>query len=305
MLLVIFALVILLVVFSALSPYFLTVNNILTILLTATSVGLIAIGQFLCLLSGNFDMSVGNVAALAGIIYCILVKNFSFSAPLAIGCGLLFGTASGTIVGFCVSKLKTNAFITTFALMQVYRGVMFVLTSGMPIAMPTNKAFRFLGTFKIFELFQLPIILMLIAYCLFWFLLNYLRIGRSVYCVGGNAEAAHISGIGVAKTQMFCFIAVALFSAFAGMLFASRVNSGQVNVGATYAMDSIAACVVGGTSMSGGKGSIWGVFLGVLIVNVIQNGLIMIGMDPSYQYIATGFILFIAVVIQTERKKRG
>jgi ribose transport system permease protein len=305
MLLVVLALAVLMIVFSSISPYFFTLNNILTILLTATSVGLIAIGQFLCLLSGNFDMSVGNVAALSGIIYCMLVKGYGFSVPLAIGCGLVFGIFSGTVVGFCVSKLKTNAFITTFALMQIYRGVLFVLTAGMPISMPTNPAFRLIGSFKVLGRIQLPIILMLAAYLIFYFLLNYIRIGRSVYCIGGNKEAAHISGINVAGTQMFCFIIVAAFSAIAGMIFASRVNSGQVNVGATYAMESIAACVVGGTSMSGGKGSIWGVLLGVLIVNVIQNGLIMIGVDPSYQYIATGFILFIAVVIQTDRKKNG
>ena len=303
LLIILTALVVLMVVFSSISPYFFSAENMLTILLTSTSVGIIAIGQFLCLLSGHFDISTGNVAALAGIIFCMFVKDFGWSVPAALALGLLFGLASGAFIGFCVAKLKANAFISTFAMMQVYRGILFVVTAGMPIAMPTIAAFRFLGTYKAFGTVQLPIVLMLIGFAGFWFVLKYTKLGRAVYCVGGNAEAARISGINVQRVTMFCFIIIGVLASFVGMLFASRVNSGQVNVGATYAMDSVAACVVGGTGMNGGKGTIWGVLLGVIIVNVLQNGLIMIGLDPSYQYIATGSIMLAAVIAQTERKK--
>lgn len=302
-LVVVGALAALLIVFGTLSPSFMTPANMLTILLTATSVGIIAIGQLLCLLSGNFDMSVGNVAALAGIIFCLLVKDMGFSVAGALCMGLLFGVGSGLLVGFCVAKLKANAFITTFAMMQIYRGIIFVITNGQPISMPTNPAFRFLGSYKVFDVIQLPIILMLVLFVVFWFLLKYTKLGRSIYCVGGNAEAARISGINVMWVKIFCFIAIAVLASFVGMMFASRVNSGQANVGTMYAMDSVAACVVGGAAMSGGKGSVWGVLLGVVIVNVIQNGLIMIGLDASYQYIATGAIMLVAVIAQTDRKK--
>ena len=303
LLIILAALVVLMIVFSSISPYFLSPENMLTILLTATSVGIIAIGQFFCLLSGHFDISTGNVAALSGIIFCTFVKDMGWSVPAALCLGLLFGLASGSFIGFCVARLKANAFISTFAMMQVYRGILFVVTAGMPISMPTLPAFRFLGTFKVFGTVQLPIIIMLVGFVCFWFVLKYTKLGRAVYCVGGNAEASRISGINVQRVTMFCFIAVGVLASFVGMLFASRVNSGQVNVGATYALDSIAACVVGGTGMNGGKGSIWGVLLGVVIINVIQNGLIMIGLDPSYQYIATGSIMLVAVIAQTERKK--
>ena len=301
-LILLIALVVLMIVFSSISPYFFTSANLMTILLTATSVGTIAIGQFLCLLSGNFDMSVGNVAALAGIIFCYLAKA-GWSAPAALCMGLLFGLASGTFVGFCVAKLKANAFISTFAMLQIYRGILFVVTAGMPIAMPQIPGFRIIGTYKAFGVIQMPIVFMIIGFACFWFILKYTKIGRSVYSVGGNSEAARISGINVPKIQMFCFMVVAILASFVGMMFASRTNSGQVNVGAMYALDSIAACVVGGTGMAGGKGSIVGVILGVLMINVIQNGLIMIGLDPSYQYIATGAILLFAVILQTDRKK--
>ena len=296
------ALVALIIVFSSISPYFFSRDNLLTILLTATSVGLIAAGQFLCLVTRNFDMSVGNVAAMGGVVFTMLIKNLNFSVPMALTTTLAMGLASGLIVGFSVAVLKTNSFITTFAMMQIFRGILFVLTTGQPITMPAMPEYRFVGTYRLFGVVQLPILLMVLVFIGVFFILKYTKLGRSVYAVGSNPEAAHICGINVAKVQIFCFSVVAVLAALAGALFASRVNAAQPNVGAMYAMDSIAASVVGGTAMSGGKGNIWGVFLGVMIVNVVQNGLIMVGLDMYYQYIVTGLILFFAVLAQSERK---
>ncbi len=298
-----FALIVLIIVFSSISEFFLSPANLLSILLTATSVGLIAVGQFLCLVSRDFDMAVGNVAAMGGVIFTMLVKDSGWGVPMAAITALVFGFASGFITGFCVAKLKTPAFITTFSLLQIYRGILFVLTSGMPISMPTNPAYRFLGSYKLFDVIQLPILFLILAFVLFHFIMRYTKLGRNIFAIGSNPDAAHICGVNVVRTRIFCFVVVGVLAAFAGVLFASRVNSAQPNVGATYAMDSIAACVVGGTAMSGGKGSMIGAFVGVVIVNLVQNGLVMIGMDASYQYIATGLILFIAVLAQTNRKK--
>ena len=298
------ALVLLVVFFSSLSEYFFTPANLMTILLTATSVGIIAVGQFLCLVSQNFDMSVGNVAAMGGVIFTMLVKDGGFSVPLALVIGLCFGLGSGFIVGFSVAKLNTNAFITTFAMLQIYRGILFVLTAGVPISMATNPAYRFLGSYKILDTIQMPVMILIVVYVAFFIIMRYTKLGRNVYAVGSNPEAAHICGVNVVNVKIFCFLVTGVLSALAGILFASRVNSAQPNVGAMYALDSIAASVVGGTAMTGGKGSILGVFIGVMIVNVVQNGLIMIGLDPSYQYIVTGLIMFFAVLAQTSKKKQ-
>ncbi len=293
----------LVIIFSSMSEYFLSSKNMMSIMLTATSVGLIAIGQTLCLISREFDMSVGMVAAMSGIIFTLLVKDGGWSIIAAFAASIAFGLLSGAIAGFCVSRLHTNSWITTFALLQIYRGIIFILTAGMPISVSGNEAFKVLGTYKVFGSIPLPVMILVVAYLIFIFIMKYTKIGRKIYCVGGNPDAAHVSGINVANIKMFAFMTVAVLASVSGVLFASRVSSGQPFIGDMYAMDSIAAAVVGGTAMSGGKGTIWGTFIGVMIVNVIQNGLIMIGMPSFYQYIATGTIMFIAVLIQTERKK--
>lgn len=298
------ALAVLLVVFSNTSEYFFTSQNMLAILLSASTVSFIGIGQFMNVLCGYFDMSVGNVAAMSGVIYALLVKDAGMSVPLAIMVSLFFGLFSGAIAGFCVSRLNTNAWVTTFALMQIYRGILFVLTGGQSITLKNNEAFRFLGTYKLFGFVQMPIALMIILFVFFFLLLRYTRIGRSVYCVGNNQEAAHISGLDVANTKLFCFLVTGFMAALSGIVFTARINSAQPNLGATYAMDTIAAAVVGGTRMGGGRGNIWGAFVGIIIVYVIQNGLIMSGLDSYYHYIATGLIMFFAVLSQTERIKK-
>ena len=297
------ALVVLIIVFSNTSKYFFTANNMLAILLSASTVSYIAAGQFMVLLAGYFDMSVGNVAAMAGVIFALLI-NAGVAVPMAILVALCFGLFSGFIAGYCIARFNTNAFVTTFALLQIYRGILFVLTGGMTISVHPNEAFRFIGTYKLFGVIQMPIVIMLVIFGLFSFILKYTRLGRSVYCVGNNPEAANISGIDVPKTKIFTYVMTGLFAALTGVVFTSRINSGQPNLGATYALDTIAAAVIGGTSMMGGKGNIWGAFIGIIIVYVIQNGLVMSGLDASYHYIATGLIMFFAVLAQTEKIKK-
>lgn len=296
-------LAILIGIFSNTSKYFLTGDSMMSILLSASTVSYIAAGQFMVLLGGHFDMSVGNVAAMGGVIFAKLVAG-GMNVPLAIFISLAFGLLSGLIAGICVSRFHTNAFITTFALMQVYRGILFVITGGSSVSVPPIKEFRFLGTHKLFGVIQMPIVIMVIIFTCLLFLLKYTKLGRGIYCVGNNPEAAKISGINVANITTFAFVMTGLFAALSGVVFASRVNSGQPNLGATYAMDTIAASVIGGTSMAGGKGNIWGAFIGIIVIYVIQNGLIMSGLDAYYHYIVTGLIMFFAVLAQVQKNKR-
>ena len=166
-----------------------------------------------------------------------------------------------------------------------------------------NPAFRFIGTYRVFDSVQLPIVILILTFVVFYFIMKYTKLGRNVYAVGANPEAAHICGINVARIKIFCFVTIGGLSSIAGMLFTARISSASPTVGAMFALDSIAACVVGGTAMTGGKGSLGGVFMGVMIVNVVQNGLVMIGLDASYHYIATGLIMFGAVLAQSRRQK--
>jgi len=302
-LLTVVALIVLVIIFSNLSEFFFSIDNMLAIFLTASTVSYIVIGQFMVLTSGHFDMSVGNVAAMGGIILTMSVRA-GVSVPFAILLALTFGLFSGFIAGVAIAKFNCNAFVTTFALMQIYRGILFVLTGGMTITVPQSDAFRFLGTYRIFGAIQMPIAIMVVLFIIFIFLLKFTRLGRAIYCVGNNPDAANVSGINVARTKTIAYMMTGFFAALTGIVFASRINSGQPALGATYALDTIAACVIGGTSMAGGKGNLWGAFVGIIIVYVIQNGLIMSGLDASYHYIFTGLIMFFAVLAQTEKMKK-
>lgn len=294
------ALVILMIVFSLSSKYFFTANNLISVALTITTIGLIAIGQTLCIISRNFDMSVGMVASLGGVIYGHLGL-----AGVPVGVCLLlavvFGLLAGIINGFCVAHLKMNAFMVTFIMMQIYRGVLYVVTDGMTETIFALEGFSTLGQYKVFGVLPLPILIMAVLYIAFAFILKYTKLGRQVYCVGGNPEAARISGINAKGTMMFCFIITSTFAALAGVCFASRVCSVAPFIGESYALDTISAAVLGGAAMSGGKGTMWGTLIGVLIVGVIQNGLVMAGVSPNYQYIATGVIMFLAILLQERR----
>jgi len=297
---VLLVLIVLVIVFSSMSEYFLSLNNFFSIGMTVSVIGLIAIGQTMCIICLGFDMSVGMVAALGGVLFAKVVTA-GVPVPIAVLIGLAFGCTAGLINGLCIAKLKLNAFITTFVWLQIYRGIIFIITEGMPITITKNKAFTFLGTYKVFGVIPLPIVILLALYIIFYLILKYTRFGRQVYCVGGNPEAARICGISVDKIQILSYVLISALSALGGILFASRVSAAQPFIGETYALDTIAAAVLGGTSMAGGKGNVLGSLLGVIIIGVVQNGLIMINMPSYYQYLATGIIMFFAVLLHLDK----
>jgi ribose transport system permease protein len=202
--LTVFILITLVIIFSNTSKYFFKADSLLAVLLSASTVSYIAAGQFMVLLCGQFDMSVGNVAAMGGVLYSLLTVK-GLSAPLAMLIALGFGVLSGFIAGVCVSRFNTNAFITTFAQLQIYRGILFVLTGGSTISIDPNPVFRFIGTYKLFGVIQMPVVIMALIFFTFWFILKFTKLGRSIYCVGNNAEAAKISGINVPRTITSAF----------------------------------------------------------------------------------------------------
>lgn len=293
----------LIIVFSIGSEYFLTAKNIATILIAAVPLGLIAIGECTCLISGFFDMSPGMVASLSGVLWAVMVSQFGMNTWLSFLIALLFGLLSGSIAGVSVAWLKLPAWMATYALYQIWRGVIMVITEGEAIRMTTYEEFKVLGQTPILGPVTLPVVLLIVAYIVMYFVYRYTKLGRALFTIGGNPEAARNVGINVELTQFFCFILSGALASLGGLLFASRSASAQPIIGELYAMQAIAATVAGGTRMGGGKGDIRMTFVGVLIVVAIQNGLIMINVPSFYQYIATGVILFIAVLLQTEREK--
>ena len=296
---------IIIAVFTIINPTFLTFDNIHSILLTSVPVALIAIGECICIIGGNFDMSVGVVSSLAGLAAASLME-IEQPVMIAILMGVAIGLISGIIAGMSVSRLNMNAFITTFSLLYIYRGIIFIITEGIPknLMGPKYAPFTMIGQTKLFgNSIQMPILIMVGIYILMSLFMKYTRLGRSIYLVGLNKRAAHICGIHVKNVELSMFIIVGVLSAIAGMLLASRTATSQPFVGELFAMEAIAATIVGGTSMRGGKGSIGMTFVGVLIVYIIKNGLIMVGLPDFYQYIAVGLILLLAVLAQTPRTK--
>ncbi len=297
MLLVLIGLV---VAFSLLSPYFLKVRNIWAIGLTISVIGIVCIGQSLVLLTGAFDLSVGGIAALSGMIVAILTKASGHYWTWFF-LGLAAGTAIGLVNGLLITKARINALITTLSMMTILSGVVFLVSGGFAIGV-NAKSFRFLGTTRI-EGLPLPILILLVLYAVFYLLLRFSVFGRYIYSIGGNAEAARLSGINVDRIRILVYTLSGLLSGFGGIVLASRLGSAQVDAGSQYPINSIAACVLGGISIAGGEGVIWGALIGVAIVGVLQSGLIMVGMPSYYQWIATGIVLLVAVYLDQMRKQ--
>jgi len=288
------------ILFSILSPYFLKLQNLYAIGLTISVIGIICIGQSLVLLTGLFDLSVGAVAGFAGMMVAILTKQYGHYT-LMVFLGIAVGTLIGLINGLLVTKAHVNALITTLAMMSIFNGATFLISKGYAVGL-NDETFRFLGTTHIFGL-PLPILILVFLYAVFAVMLKWTVFGRYIYSIGGNKITARLSGINIDFIQTSVFALSGALSAFGGILLASRLGSAQVSAGAQYPLNSIAASVLGGISLAGGKGNILGALVGVAIIGVLQSGLIMIDMPSYYQWMATGIVL-IAAVYFDERLNR-
>jgi ribose/xylose/arabinose/galactoside ABC-type transport system permease subunit len=292
-------LIALMAIFSLSSPYFFNMKNMFATGLTISVIGIVCIGQTLILLTGAFDLSVGGIAGLSGMIVAILTKQYG-NYWLWFFVGLATGTGIGLVNGLLITKLKINALITTLSMMTLLSGVVYLVSGGFAIGV-NLPSFRFLGTTRVFGI-PFPILILISLYALFYVILKFSVFGRYVYSIGGNAEAARLSGINVDRMRILVYTMSGLLAGFGGIVLASRLGSAQVDAGSQYPINSIAACVLGGISIAGGEGLIWGSLIGVAIVGVLQSGLIMVGMPSYYQWIATGVVLLAAVYLDQLRK---
>jgi ribose/xylose/arabinose/galactoside ABC-type transport system permease subunit len=291
------------VVFALLSPYFFTADNLLNISLQASITAIIAVGMTFVILTGGIDLSVGSLVALAGIVTTSVLKldvPIIVSFPFAILSGLLVGGASGMMAGLCTTRFRIAPFIVTLALMTIWRGAAFLYTEGRPI-WELPEVFGVLGSGRVLGI-PIPTLIMLIVFVVAHVVLKYTTFGRYVYAVGGNAEAARVAGIAVDRVYMAVYTISGGLSALSGILLASRINSGQPNAGLMYELDVIAAVVVGGTSLNGGRGSIVGTFVGAMLIAVLRNGLNLLNVGSYVQQVVVGVVILLAVMADRWRR---
>ena len=289
-------LIILIIFLSIASPNFLKLNNFINIIRQVSIVGVIAIGGFMVILTGGMDISVGNLAALTGVIIAKLSIDLGMNVWLAMLIALVTGACVGLLNGFLTIYMKMPSFIATLGVMQVCQGTSYVITQAAPIS-NFNKGFLQIGRGYLGPI-PIPIIILAVLYLVMSLFMRYSKFGTYCYAIGGNREAARLSGIRVNKVSMIVYMFGGLFSAIGGVIVAARTNAGSAQVGSSYLFDVFTACVLGGTSLSGGIGRLPTVIVGCLFVGLLNNGLTQLSVDSFVQMIVQGVVLVLAVILQ-------
>lgn len=293
---------ILVLTLSSLSEYFLSVGNFMNILIAVSTIGIISIPMTMVIVSGGIDLSVGAVVAITGVTVAQL--SHSIGIWPAAGAGLALGLGIGLFTGVAVTYVRINPLIATLGTLSIARGLAFVYSGGLTQTI-SSDSFRFLGQGRVFESWLvvdkapdgLPfqVILMAALFVLAAWVMKNTVFGRSVYAVGGNPQASRLAGIPVRRLMMWVYVLSGLGAALGGLIQASQLGAGAPAAAAGLELSVIAAVILGGTSLSGGKGAIWGTFLGVLIMGTLNNGLTLLGWSSFFQEVARGAVLLVAV----------
>ncbi|MEI3607401.1 ribose ABC transporter permease [Pseudogracilibacillus sp. SE30717A] len=289
-------LIVMIILLAVLNDNFLTVNNILNLLRQISINALIAFGMTFVILTAGIDLSVGSLLALGSALTAGMLTT-GMDPILAICLGLMLGLVLGAINGIIITKGKVAPFIATLATMTIFRGATLVYTDGKPITgLSDSAAFEMIGKGYFFWI-PVPVIFMIIVFIILYFVLNNTVFGRRVYAVGGNEEAATLSGIKTDNVKIGVYAITGMLSVLAGIILMSRLNSAQPTAGSMYELDAIAAVVIGGTSLMGGRGRITGTLIGCLIIGVISNGLNLLNVSSFYQQIVKGAVILFAVML--------
>ncbi|WP_404830324.1 ABC transporter permease subunit [Shouchella tritolerans] len=287
-------------IISILNPGFLSAPNLLNVLRQVSINALIAFGMTFVILTGGIDLSVGAILAFSGAVTATLLSS-GMDPVLAILIGLLVGAALGAINGIIIAKGKVAPFIATLATMTIYRGATLMFTDGRPVSnLGDSTLFQMLGGGYFFGI-PMPAITMMISFVVLYLILKKTTFGRRVYAVGGNEEASILSGIKVDRIKIYVYSLTGFLAAIAGVILTSRLNSAQPTAGTMYELDAIAAVVLGGTSLTGGKGWIVGTLIGALIIGVLNNGLNLLGVSSFFQQVVKGSVILLAVLL--DRRK--
>ena len=299
----IIGLIILCVIVSIATPKFLTGSNILNLFKSNAVNAIITCGMLMAILMGEIDISVGSIVGLTGVTAAFLLTNKGVPVPLVVVLILLLGALIGAVNGFFIAYVHVPAFVATLATQSIGRGLTEIITNGVTIRI-RNDLYTSLGN-KNLGAVSITVIYALVVLILTWFLLNRTRFGYYIYAIGGNRTAAAYSGVNVRKYNMIPYILSGLLCGVGGMIWSARLGSAAAMLGSGFEMDAIAATVIGGTSMTGGVGTVGGTFIGILIIGVITNGLNLMGINSFWQDVFKGIIILAAVVIDIVRKKKA
>ncbi|MGL5346148.1 MAG: ribose ABC transporter permease [Peptostreptococcaceae bacterium] len=291
-------LVLLIAVVSILNPAFLSTKNILNILRQTSVNAIIAAGMTFVILTGGIDLSVGSILAISGAV-CASLMVSGQNMIIAVLIAIVIGGAVGFLNGFVIAKGKLQPFIATLATMTVLRGLMLVFTDGKPITLGSGElavAFGKIGGGNLFGI-PTPVIIMIVVFLVCGYILNNTKMGRYTYALGSNEEATKLSGLNTDKIKIWVYTISGILASVAGIIITSRLYSAQPTAGTGYELDAIAAVVLGGTKLAGGKGKISGTIIGALIIGVLSNALNILDVSSYYQMMVKGVVILIAVLL--------
>ncbi len=297
------AIVIEAIVFAIVAPQFFSMPNLVNVALSIAITGIMAVGMTCVILTGGIDLSVGSVAALAGVVAAMIAVAGGRGAVLLGGMvALLIGLAVGLFNGVMVAQFRVPPFVTTLAMLTICRGLAYVITGGRSFG-DLPAGFTYVGRARLAGV-PVPVLIMFAVFAAGWFVLTRTPFGRYVYALGGNPEATFLAGINTRFVTLMTYVLNGLLVGLAGWVLASRLGAGVPNAGLQYELDVIAAVVVGGTSLTGGRGSVTGTFWGAVFIGVLNNGLNLAGVDPYMQKIALGVVLLLAVLADQATKRQ-
>lgn len=300
-LVLIVAIIVVFALFTVLNKNFLSIQNMVNLLVASSLIGMVAIGHTYLIIALQNDLSPGSLAAFSGVLAALLV-NKGFPIVVAILITLLAGAVIGVFNAWMVNQIKIEAFIATLVSQTIIRGFAYIICNGKPVAI-TNQSFNRLGTIRFLGL-PFPVWLMILCFILFGFILARTKFGRSIYAIGGSSEAARLAGLNPKRIVTICFIMIAVLTSMGGVLFAARMNAGQPAANVNLEFDAITAVILGGTSFSGGVGSMFGTVLGVILIQAFNTGLIMVNVPSFWQYVARGALLLFALTSDYIRETR-
>lgn len=300
---IIIGLLIICAILTVMSDSFLSPQNFANIMRQITVNVILACGMTMVIILGGIDLSVGSIIAVSGCLCCGLITNVGMPSVAAIPLSILAGTLVGVFNGVIISRTTIPPFIVTLATMNIGRGFARIYTKATTILVD-DELFTFIGSGKLFGNIPIHFVYMIVVIIISALILNRTRLGRNIYAVGDNAQAASYSCINSKKVTLTVFIIMGFFAACAGILSSARTFSGQFNVGEGAEMDAISAVVLGGTSMTGGVGYLSGTIIGCIVIGVLNNGMNILGIDSSWQYVVKGVVVLIAVFIDYFKKMR-
>lgn len=294
------AIVVVYIIFTLLNKNFFGWTNFVNILVASHLVGLVAIGHTFLIIAGQNDLSPGSLSAFSGVLVALLL-SWGVNLWLALLITIVAGVIAGLFNAWMVNSIKLEAFIATLVTQSIFRGFAYILCDGRPIAISDNTFLK-LGRVRLLDI-PVFVWITLIAFVIFGFILAKTRFGRSIYAIGGNADAARLAGLNPKRIVLVSYVVMGIFCALGGSLFAARMNSGQPTAGVNLEFDAITAVILGGVSFSGGVGGMFGTVLGVFLIQAFNTGLTMVNIPTFWQYVARGGLLLFALTSDFIRKR--